>query len=123
MNSKDIAIIPDMPGKKFLFLVIVVLTQLITSCSSDTSDGIETYTIRKGDFLFTVTETGELEAVKALTISAPAIPWNMGSLKITKIVEDGSEVEANDILIEFDKGEVQKSMEDAQSELEIAQAE
>ncbi len=106
-----------------LYSVIIIFIQLLIGCGGENDNRIETSQVHRGDFLFTVTETGELEAVNALTISAPQIPWNLGSLKITKIVDDGTEVEANDILIEFDKGQVQKSMEDAQSELEIAQAE
>jgi len=109
--------------RALLVLLIIVLFQLLISCGSESRNQIETYRVQRGDFLFTVTETGELEAVNALTISAPQIPWNLGALKITKIVGDGTEVEADDILIEFDKGQVQKSMEDAQSELEIARAE
>lgn len=95
----------------------------IKTCSITSAAPLETYTVRRDIFRSTVTETGELEAVNALTISAPIIPWNLGSLKITRLIEDGDEVKKGDLLVEFDKGEVQKSMETAQSELEIAQAE
>ena len=101
-----------------LILIIVSLR----ACLSESDLNIETYMVKRGDFIFSVTETGELEAVKALNISAPMIPWNLGSLKITHIIEDGDEVKEGDILAEFDKGQVQKSMEEARSELEITQA-
>ena len=101
----------------------LICLQLLVHCGGGSEDRIETFTVHRGDFRFTVTETGELEAVNAISISAPIIPWNLGSLKITKLVEDGSEVKKDDILIEFDKAQVQQSMQNAQSELEIAQAE
>lgn len=81
------------------------------------------YTVKRGDFYSTIAVSGELEAVHATTISAPMIPWDLGSLKITRLVEDGAEVDSGDVLVEFDKSEVQKAIDDAKSELEIAQAE
>jgi len=112
-------------SKRTLLMVTMILVgyYLFYSCSNGNSDQIETFTVHRGTFLFTVTETGELEAVNAINISAPVIPWNLGSLKITRIVEDGSEVKKGEVLIEFDKGQVQQSMQNAQSDLEIAQAE
>ena len=105
------------------FLIILILSIVsFRTCPSETDIGIETYTVKRDDFLFTVTETGELEAVKALNISAPMIPWDLGSLKITNIIEDGDEVEEGDILAEFDKRQVQKINEEAKSELEISHA-
>ena len=104
-----------------LFILLVVIW--VKTCSITSAVALETYTVKRNTFRLTVTETGELEAVNALTIAAPLIPWNLGSLKITRLIEDGEEVKKGDLLVEFDKGEVQKSMETAQSELEITQAE
>jgi RND family efflux transporter MFP subunit len=101
------------------FLSILILI----ACGNQQDNDIETYTLKRQDFLFTITETGELEAVNATRISAPLIPWDLGSLKITWLIEDGAEVKEGDVLVEFDKNEVQKNMEDAQAQLEIAQAE
>jgi HlyD family secretion protein len=104
-------------------LYFSLILYLLTGCGSQSENEIDTYTVKRQDFLFTVTETGELEAVNAMRISAPPIPWNLGSLKITWLIEDGTEVKEGDKLVEFDKNEVQKSMEDAQAQLEIAQSE
>jgi len=110
-------------GEIVIKILLVCSLLIFSNCGNKSSFEVETYTVKRGDFLHTVTETGELEAVNALTISAPMIPWDLGSLKITQIVEDGDEVKEGDVLVEFDKAEVRRSMENAQSELEIAQAE
>ncbi len=100
------------------------LTLLVLSCSGKNEvKEIETYTVTRGEFISAVTETGELKAVNSMNISAPRLSWRFGQLTVTHLVEDGTEVEENDILAEFDKGEVQRTLEDAQAELEIAQAE
>lgn len=93
------------------------------SCQSAVTPVFETHTVRAGEFVTSVTETGELEAVNSKLIVAPAISWRFGALKITRIVEDGTEVKEGDVLIMFDTNEVQKSIDEATAELEIARAE
>lgn len=105
------------------FIPWTIIILLIASCQSGFDVVVETYTVGKADFVHSITETGELEAITSVTISAPSIGWRMGSLKITKLVEDGKHVEEGEILIEFDKTEVQKNIDDANAELEIAKAE
>ena len=96
---------------------------LFFSCSKNRDISIDTYTVKKGTFVSKVTETGELEAVNSEMISAPSISWRFGALKITKLVDDGKQVEKGELLVEFDKTEVEKSTIDAKAELEIAKAE
>jgi len=106
---------------RFIFLLTIVF---LISCSSENKiQEIETYTVERAEFVSAVTETGELKAVNSMNIPAPRISWRFGQLKVTFLVEDGTEVKENDTLAEFDKSEVQKAMEDAQAELDIAQAE
>ena len=64
-----------------------------------------------------------MAAVNSEAISAPSISWRFGALKITKLVDDGKQVEKGELLVEFDKAEVQKGIVDAKAELEIAKAE
>lgn len=109
--------------RKFVKITAPFLFFIFFSCQSGPGISVETYTIKPGQFLVSVTDTGELEALNSQTISAPSINWRFGQLKITKIVEDGKQVEAGELLVEFDKAEVQKSIEDAKAELEIAEAE
>lgn len=103
-------------------LTMLSLISLLLACGKP-GQVIETYSLKKGTFRFTVTETGELVAVNARSISAPMIDYRLGSLKISQLVDDGAEVKEGDMLVEFDKSEVQKRLQDSQAELEIAQAE
>jgi HlyD family secretion protein len=106
----------------FMTLFIMVITWLF-ACQSKVTTEIETYKVTRGEFLSSVTETGELAAINSELISAPNIDWRFGQLKVAQIIEDGTQVQAGDTLVEFDKAEVEKAIIDARAELEIAQAE
>ena len=107
----------------FLTLFIGLFASLFFSCQSNVEINIETYRVTRGEFLSSVTETAELAAINSELISAPNIDWRFGQLKVVQLVEDGSQVQAGDTLVEFDKAEVEKAIIDAKAELEIAQAE
>ena len=112
------------PNMRLLSMLCLCLWSLhFPSCSTKNDTRVPGYRVEKADFISSVAVSGELLAEHATTLNAPMIPWNLGSLKITRLVEDGAEVDSGTVLVEFDKGEVQKAMEDAQSELEIATAE
>ena len=104
-------------------LKVAVLVLLGAGCQSGSARDVETHTVSRGEFVNSITVTGELEAVSSKVVSAPAISWRFGQLKITRIVDDGKQVEEGEVVVEFDKSEVEKSISDAQAELEIAEAE
>ncbi len=108
--------------KNYHFFVLL-LTAVFFACESTNDVTIETYEVKRGEFLSSVTETGELAAINSELISAPNIDWSFGDLKVVFIVEDGTQVQAGDTLVEFDKAEVNQAIIDARAELEIAQAE
>ncbi|MBN1478692.1 HlyD family efflux transporter periplasmic adaptor subunit [candidate division KSB1 bacterium] len=109
--------------RRYLYYTGFLLTSLFLACQSTTDVNIETYRVQRGEFLSSVTETGELAAINSELISAPNIDWRFGQLKVIYIVDDGTQVQAGDTLVEFDKAEVEKAIIDARAELEIAQAE
>ncbi|MBN2410624.1 efflux RND transporter periplasmic adaptor subunit [candidate division KSB1 bacterium] len=109
--------------KRVIYYLLIPFLSFSLYCSSGTELEIETFTVKKGDFLYSVTETGELEAVNSITISAPRLSWRFGGVKVTNIVEDGSQVQEGDLICQFDKTEVLKALDDARAELEIADAE
>jgi len=103
--------------------LILLLMLVLLRCGADFKSDISTYKVKYDDFLISETETGELKATNSTMLSAPAINWRFGDLKITQIAEDGTEVQKGDTLIRFDEAEVQKAIIDAQAELDIAKAE
>ena len=105
---------------KYLLWTILII---IASCGSNYKQSIDTCIVRKGTFQIDVVENGELFATRNINISSPPMSWRFGMQKITKIVEDGTEVSQGDTVIIFDETEVQKAIIDAEAELEIAKAE
>lgn len=103
------------------FPLIVLIFWL--GCGRDQHQQIPTFKVKVGEFFVNVVETGELKATRSLMITAPAIDWSFGDLKISKIIDDGTSVQQGDTLILFDQADVQKAIIDARTELEIAQAE
>lgn len=102
---------------------VLICSLLFVFCQSGSDAPIETYTLKKGEFLISVTETGELEAVNSMMIYAPLISWRFGALKITQLVEDGKQVQSGEMVVKFDTAEIDKAIVDAKAELEIAEAE
>ena len=100
-----------------------MLCCLFFACQSRQNRSIETYRVQRDTFRYSVTETGELKALNSLMISTPELSWRLGSLKIVRIIDDGTQVKEGDLLVEFDQAEVQKSITNARAELEIAKAE
>ncbi len=105
--------------KKMMLISVV----LVISCGPDIKSDIETFRVKRGEFNIEVVATGEIQAVEAVNISSPAMSWRFGQLKITRIVDDGTEVVTGDTVICFDPSEVEKAIVDARMELEIAEAE
>ncbi|MFC1724022.1 efflux RND transporter periplasmic adaptor subunit [candidate division KSB1 bacterium] len=113
-----------MPKNSPVIVILLLFMILVSACKHSLNEEIDCYTVKKSNFIISVTETGELEAVNSKMIFAPPIPWHIVSnLKITKMVEDGKQVEKDEVLMEFDKSDVLKTISDAEAELEIAKSE
>lgn len=75
--------------------------------------------VKHGSFRIELSASGEISAAHSINISAPRVRTN---LQIVKLVDEGTVVDSGDFLLQFDVNELQKAIEDRQSELEIAQA-
>ena len=95
----------------------------LTACAGVSAPSVETYTVKPAEFASNLIVTGELDAVRSVVVMAPPIDWRFGELKIVKLVDDGKQVEKGELLVQFDEGEVQKAITEAESNLEIAEAE
>ena len=91
--------------------MLCLIAVVASNCGSGPEVISESYTVKKGEFINSVTETGELDAVNSKVIVAPMISWRFGALKITQIVEDGQEVKEGETLIQFDPNEITKSID------------
>jgi len=103
--------------------IFILLFIILASCRGKEASDIQVTTVKKGLFLEELTEQGTIEAVNSISVSAPAISYRYGSLKIAKIVEDGEEVEKGDTIMIFDPSEIKRAIIQAEQQLEIAKAE
>ena len=104
-------------------LRICVAMLLTLACSAKVTRHVQSSKVQRGAFHIQVVESGEVQATHSLNISSPAMSWRFGQLKITKIVDDGSNVAVGDTVVLFDPSEVQKAIIDADAEFAIAKAE
>jgi len=105
-------------------ITLLVLILLISCKAKEVSD-IQVTKVKKGTFLEELTDQGTIEAVNSISITGPNISFRYGSssLKITKIVDDGKEVEKGDTIMIFDPSEIKRAIIQAEQQLEIAEAE
>jgi HlyD family secretion protein len=108
---------------RWIVFIICLLSGLLLACGSLGDRDIESHPVKRGEFVSSITVTGELRAVNSQVIHAPSTDWSLGQLKIVKIADDGSRVNKGDLLIQFDPSLIQKTIDDAKAQLEIAQAE
>lgn len=113
-----------MPIQKVCFIIICIAFILVILCNTNSQIPIESYRVTKGEFIVSVTQTGELEAVNSKMINTPMVSYQIvTTLKVKKLVVDGTLVKEGDVLAEFDQSEVEKTLLSAKAELEIAEAE
>ena len=101
-----------------VFIVILALIISLTLRTSKTA--VASTEVNYGEFVIKVIEAGEVTSINSATVSAPRIS---GRLQITKLIKDGSNVKKGDVLVEFDKEELQQEMLKSLSDLKIAQNE
>ena len=110
------------PGKKrtlFLLIPLVILILFVLSLQVKSGDSdVTTYTIHRDEFIIDIRERGELDAATQEIISVPNRVH--GSVRITKLAEDGSMVKEGDLILQFDTSEAENSVIERLNELEDA---
>jgi HlyD family secretion protein len=81
--------------------------------SNDTS--VPTTRVIRGALELSVHTTGELRASKSAMLQAP--PIGGGMLRLLKLVDSGTAVHVNDVIMEFDPTEQEYALEQAQSQV------
>lgn len=96
----------------FIFMVFV----LFVSCGKQKRSD---YTVIKGSFRQTITEAGELEAVRASYVMMPAISYQYGyQFKVIGLAEHGKTVHKGDSIIKLDPSSVFKYILEGEDKLE-----
>ena len=81
------------------------------------------FTVKTGHFRQSVTETGELTAVRASYITMPQISWQYGyQFKIVGLIENGKNVQKGDSVVSLDPSSIYKFILDREAMLENEKA-
>jgi HlyD family secretion protein len=80
---------------------------------------VATAEVQRGEFVDYVQIRGEIKALQSVQLTAPSIP---GDLQIVKLVPTGTMVKAGDVVVQFDTSNLQRTLEQKQSELKSAEA-
>lgn len=107
--------------KKRYWILILIVTGLcalwfFASDNNAIPDGVETGTVERGEVIEVVSETGFVQATKAVDMA-----FERGGRVIEILVEEGSEVQAGDILVRLDSSSVSADLASAYARLEAEQ--
>lgn len=89
----------------------------LLGCFGGGGGELPTATVTRGPFEVTLAIPGELKAVRSVSLSAPDLP---GQTKVTWVIDEGSRVQAGDVLVRFDETELKNTLEQAENDLEVA---
>jgi RND family efflux transporter MFP subunit len=101
-----------------LLLLIIILYLVFSGTGVDTQ--IPVYQVKRDKLLVSITESGEINATNAVSVTSPRV---RGNLKIVALIAEGTRVKAGDTVIQFDPTEAINSLKDAESKLEVSLSE
>jgi multidrug efflux pump subunit AcrA (membrane-fusion protein) len=101
-------------------IISLLAFTILFSCNSDEKNSCK---VKKGEFLASITETGELQAVRSKPIFMPYIGSKYGwDYKITWLADHGAKVKAGDIVAKVDNSSVMKYLYNQKDRLEVETA-
>ncbi|MFC1573655.1 efflux RND transporter periplasmic adaptor subunit [Candidatus Latescibacterota bacterium] len=103
-----------------LIPVIAVTIFLLSLQLKSSASSVATYTVHSDEFIIDIRESGELNAASQVTVNVPDRVW--GNVRITKLAEDGSMVEKDGFLVQFDTSELDGRVTDRKNDLDNANA-
>jgi multidrug efflux pump subunit AcrA (membrane-fusion protein) len=111
---------PSKPGKMEAKRILLILLAILAfGCRNQSSE----FTVMKGPFRQSFTETGELEAISSVAIMVPRIRWEYGyEYKIIDMVDNGKMVKVGDTVIRLDPSTIQKVIISKEEALENEKA-
>lgn len=115
------SIIASRPVLVGVIIVFVVVLLAVFFAGQGDIDA-PTAEVSSGTFVVSLIETGELNATKSVAVSAPRVGDRSTRPQIVKLVPEGSTVRKGDFIAQFDVSALDKTIEQKEAELEIAQA-
>lgn len=112
-----------MKKKKYFILAAVLVVVLIAAWQLFFKQASENDILIKpsyGKFIQTVSSTGELQAKNSIEIMGPsnARTVNIWQMKITRLVDEGTQVKTGDFVAELDKTEIMGKIKDVELNIE-----
>ena len=104
-----------------LVTAVIVLAVCGLAFRGVSKPSMATTEARKGDFVDYISVRGSIKAIRSLQLNAPSSVG--GDLQIIKLVRTGTIVKNGDVLVQFDTANLQRTLEQKQSELKSAEAE
>ena len=97
-------------------MLLLAAAALFNSCLSNAGlREIPTYEVKRGDFLITLVESGEIQAAQAEKIVAPDV---RGRLQIASLWPEGEHVDVGDLVLQFNQTQFVQTLLNAGGELE-----
>lgn len=90
----------------------------LAACVGGVDPSVPTAQVTRGELQVILGVNGELEAVRSENIAAPNV---RGGLKVAMIAEESARVQKGDVVVEFDRTDMEKELESATSRLKIAE--
>ncbi len=103
-------------------LVLVVVAAVVISRLTRVPPDVPTAEVHRGEFVDYIGVRGDIEALKSLVISAP-IGAGGGDMQIVTLVKSGAMVKKGDVVCQFDTTNLQRTLDQRQTELKAAEAE
>jgi multidrug efflux pump subunit AcrA (membrane-fusion protein) len=91
-----------------------------TELMAEAGPFVPTTRLSRGSIVLSVHMQGDLRAARQMALTAPSVG---GNLRILTVVDNGSAVAKDDVIMEFDPADQQYALEQAESELQEAEQE
>lgn len=106
--------------KKFFFPALGILLLLFYSMFfTSHTRAVASADVRTGDFLVSITISGEIRAANSITLTSPTV-WYGGEPQIIWLIPEGTTVKKGDMVAQLDTANIAKFLNDQRSQLTIS---
>ncbi len=105
---------------RFITVIIIVIAVLYGINKIGKQENYPLFKVNRGEFLIDVFADGIIQAGSSTIVNSPSRIW--GNVRIIRLVDEGTYVKEGDFLIQFDTAEFEERVQNAQNELDKAEA-